>query len=255
MKDPLYTRLLIVALVLLLGVFALFTAAPQLDLAISRAFTDADGQFWLTLTPAPGAFNAALKKVLELLAYGVVLATLVMVILRRRPQSGLRNWLFLSGVFLVGPGLIVNLILKEHSGRARPANVIEFGGEKLFTPVLHFTDQCASNCSFSSGETALSSAVAFAFLVLLWPHLGKRGRLVGLLTGAGLIGVTLGLRIGLGRHFASDALTSVAISALVALGFYRLCGLAQARQSFTRAALVADLRALGARLRRRFSAT
>ncbi|MFI4988102.1 MAG: hypothetical protein ACHQF3_11740, partial [Alphaproteobacteria bacterium] len=71
---------------------------------------------------------------------------------------------YLLAVFLLGPALLVNGVLKEDWGRARPAQIREFGGDKLYTPPLSIADQCRHNCSFVSGEASLGFAfVAFGF--------------------------------------------------------------------------------------------
>lgn len=250
MTDPLFTRLHIAALTASLIVVMVFSAFPALDLAISHAFTAGTGGFRAAAVPAIGLLNAVIRRVLELLAFASVLLTLAALLLRLRPQSGIRNWLFLSLVLLAGPGLIVNLLLKAHSGRARPAHVLEFGGAHPFTPMLRFAEHCSSNCSFSSGETALSSALVFAGLALVWPRLRRRRGLV-LAAGLALIGLTLLLRVALGRHFASDVLFSVSVSAFVCLGAYRLTGVASSRAALTVAALRADGLALAGLLRDR----
>lgn len=251
MTDPLFTRLHITALTASLIVIVVFSAFPALDLAISAAFTGDTGGFRAAAVPAIGLLNAVIRRVLELLAFATVLFTLTALVLRLRPLSGLRNWLFLSLVLVAGPGIIVNLLLKEYSGRARPANVVEFGGPHPFTPILRFAENCSGNCSFSSGETALSSAMVFAALVLVWPRLRRRLRGLALAGGLGLIGLTLLLRVALGRHFASDVLFSVAVSGFVCLAAYRLTGVAASRATFTPAALRADGLALAGLLRDR----
>lgn len=243
MTDPLFTRLLIATLTAALVVICVFAAAPGLDLAISAAFTDGAGQFTLAQGALPSAVNAVLKRTLELWALLCVLVAAGALIWRARPESGLRNWLFLAVTYLTGPGLIVNQILKEQFGRARPVQTTAFGGEMEFTPVLQIADQCLSNCSFTSGETAMSGAAAFTLAALLWRG-GPVRRAVLLALAAGLTGFTIYMRVALGRHFASDALLSVCIVALVTLASYRLFGIATARADFTAAALAADARAL-----------
>ena len=48
--------------------------------------------------------------------------------------------------FIVGPvigcGLIANLYFKDTWGRARPINIHEFGGDKLYTQPFIKSDQC-----------------------------------------------------------------------------------------------------------------
>ena len=58
--------------------------------------------------------------------------------------------------------IIVNYILKGLWGRARPEDVMQYGGSKIFTPWFSTSDACISNCSFVSGD----AAVGFSFIVL-----------------------------------------------------------------------------------------
>jgi lipid A 4'-phosphatase len=98
---------------------------------------------------------------------------------------------------LLGPGLIVHTLFKDQWGRARPRNLIEFGGDKIHTPAFVISDQCERNCSFVSGH----AAIAFFFVVFgfvgrkrwLWPGLA-----IGV---AGAIG-----RVIQGGHFFSDVM-------------------------------------------------
>lgn len=88
---------------------------------------------------------------------------------------------FLVSSLVIGPGLIVNTLLKENWGRGRPNDMAVFGGEFPYAPPGMIVDQCVSNCSFTSGHGALGFwAVAFAFLV------PKRHRAEAHRRGAGL---------------------------------------------------------------------
>ena len=60
--------------------------------------------------------------------------------------------LFVFAVFIIGPGLLGNTLLKDHSGRPRPYQVREFGGSLDYVGPLAFNGTCARNCSFVSGE-------------------------------------------------------------------------------------------------------
>ena len=55
---------------------------------------------------------------------------------------------YVVGSIVLGPGIIVNGIFKSLWGRARPSQIVEFGGDKIYTPPLVITDQCDWNCSF-----------------------------------------------------------------------------------------------------------
>ncbi len=107
---------------------------------------------------------------------------------------------YLMAVFLLGPALLVNGVFKEYWGRARPSQIVEFGGTKHYTPPLVIADQCDHNCSFVSGEGSLG----FAFFAFGFAATTRRGRRLG--HGAALLlGSAFGaLRIAQGGHFLSD---------------------------------------------------
>jgi lipid A 4'-phosphatase len=109
------------------------------------------------------------------------------------------GYLFL--VLILGAGLVVNVIFKDHFGRARPRDIEEFGGSKQFTPAFVVSDQCDTNCSFSSGE----GAAAFFSLALA---LALSRRRAALLAALGLGGVVSFLRVASGAHFFSDTVVS-----------------------------------------------
>jgi lipid A 4'-phosphatase len=103
---------------------------------------------------------------------------------------------YLLMVLALGPGLLANGLFKSHSGRARPSDVVEFGGDKVFTPPMVFADQCPRNCSFVSGHASFGFAVcALGFLTRRRFWFG-----VGLASGA-LLGLA---RVVHGKHFLSD---------------------------------------------------
>lgn len=103
----------------------------------------------------------------------------------------------------LGPGLLVNLFLKEEFGRARPREIIEFGGKQHFTEFWQ-PGTAGTNSSFPSGH----AAIAFASIAP-WFVLREKKRTVArifLCTGL-LFGVLVGIaRILQGAHFVSDIL-------------------------------------------------
>lgn len=116
---------------------------------------------------------------------------------RGKAETKLRKrvW-FLLAVLALGPGLMVNEVLKAHSGRARPATVAEFGGDKVFTPAFAPSDQCQRNCSFVSGHAAMG----FFLIALAWVFRDRRWLWAGIALGA-LVGLG---RMAQGAHFLSD---------------------------------------------------
>ena len=126
-----------------------------------------------------------------------------------------KQYTYLILAMIIGPILLVNGILKETSGRARPRQVIEFGGTKQFTPAFVFTDQCDKNCSFVCGHA--SAGFYFVSLALLFEGRKKRILFWSAVSAGGLIGL---IRIIMGGHFLSDVIFSFAFVYLSSLLLY-----------------------------------
>ena len=125
--------------------------------------------------------------------------------------------IYLMGTLIVGPGLIVESLLKPNWGRARPKELTIFGGQADYTPPLWVADECQRNCSFVSGHAAVAFWVsAFGFILPpKWRMLGVAG------------GVTFGALVGWvriiqGGHFFSDVIYAGIIVIVVNVFFYRL---------------------------------
>jgi len=185
----------------LVASLALFWFAPEIDLFVSRLFYDPQHGFWLAQSPPIRLVTASIRWVTWAILL-VVLAGAVWLWLVGRPFWRLdRNALiFLVVALAVGPGILVNTVLKDNWGRARPYQIETFGGTKQFTPAPIPADQCTRNCSFVSGHAAVGFClVAFAFLL---PE-GRRREI------AIAVSLAFGALIGLGRiiaghHFLSD---------------------------------------------------
>ncbi|MFN4154630.1 MAG: phosphatase PAP2 family protein [Paracoccaceae bacterium] len=232
MTDRIYGQLLYAFLFAVILSQAVFAAFPGIDLAVSGLFANGSAGFPWANGPAV-VINLLLRSLAELLIVGLVLWCLYGGLTGLLQGSDLRAWGFAAISVMLASGGIVNLVLKAHVGRARPGQVSDFGGEAQFTPAWQVTDQCVRNCSFSSGEVSLSASLAFAALVLLWPRLRTPwARILAGLMATLYIGVVAMLRIGLGRHFLSDAVFSVLVSAAVALVLYPALRIAQARLAF-----------------------
>ncbi len=108
--------------------------------------------------------------------------------------------LYLFLVLSLAPGLIVNVILKDNWQRARPQEIVQFGGEKKFTPAYIISDQ--NGYSFSSGHVAAAfSLLGFALLA------NKRRKFwIALALSYGFF-MSIA-RIAAGGHFFSDAVVS-----------------------------------------------
>lgn len=114
-----------------------------------------------------------------------------------------RALLFLLAGLAAGPGLVVNWLFKDHWGRPRPRDVIEFGGALDFMPALVPGGACERNCSFVAGHpSSIFWLAAFGFLLV-----GSKRYAV--FTAASLAGFVVGLgRVLQGGHFLSDVIFS-----------------------------------------------
>lgn len=202
-----------------------FTLWPEVDLWFSGFFFDPTAGFWLTGSSLlefwrDTAWNLSIA--MFLLAVAGLLLALV-----RRQLLGVasRIWGFIAALYLTGPILLVNEVLKEHWGRARPAMTDAFGGKEVFSPALIPSDQCATNCSFVSGEGSAAVTFGIAMLALLpvVERRAPRGVALAWRWAAVLIPfATLLQRIATGRHFLSDSVFATLFMLAIGLVLQRL---------------------------------
>ena len=112
----------------------------------------------------------------------------------------------------LGPGLLVNLIGKDHVGRPRPNDVVGLGGAQAY--VLPGAYSAGGGRSFPSGHPSVAFSLASLFFCLR----ERRPRLArACLAGALVYGATLGLaRVSVGAHFLSDIFWSFVVCYLSA---------------------------------------
>jgi len=183
----------------------LLAAAPDIDLWFSALFYRTGSGFFLAdAMPVRLLFRSAPYLTAAILLFAAVAAARHYFARRSLLGCDARAAFYLVLALALGPGLLVNTILKDHWGRARPTQIVAFGGDRQFTPALVPARQCERNCSFSSGHAALGfSLVAVAFLA----RDARRRRLA--IATALACGSLLGLaRIAQGGHFLSDVVLS-----------------------------------------------
>lgn len=182
-----------------LALAILFLAFPDLDKAAAAAFYGPEG-----FVLKGNAVFDFVHDYVGILAWLVALAALVVALAARQVARLLpcrRPAAFLVLVLVLGPGLVVNAVLKDNWHRARPGHLVEFGGERQFTPAWVISDQCPNNCSFVCGDASIGfSLAALAFL----SRRPRRWLVAGLALGGGL-GL---MRMAQGGHFLSDVIFS-----------------------------------------------
>ncbi len=127
----------------------------------------------------------------------------------------------LHGVFLllcvaIGPGIIINGILKDHWGRPRPRQIVEFGGDLAYAPPLLPSPEHGK--SFPCGHCSVGYLCAAGWW--LWRRSHPRRAAASLAVGL-VLGTLLGFgRLAAGGHFLSDAVWAGLIALSVAHVLY-----------------------------------
>jgi membrane-associated phospholipid phosphatase len=180
----------------------IFGLWPELDLA------------WVTALRGPDGFHDRVEGLRQLRAVLYFVPTVIMAMLvllwlaarlgARLPKSCRIGWkavLYLAVSLALGPGLLVNVGLKDHWHRPRPVQVVEFGGPFEFRPWYRIDGQCRRNCSFVSGEVAASAWLIGAASLAPPPV-----KLPAVALAAAVTSATALLRVAFGGHFPSDVL-------------------------------------------------
>ncbi|MDX2203658.1 MAG: phosphatase PAP2 family protein [Hyphomicrobiaceae bacterium] len=195
-----------------------FLSKPDIDLIASAYFYKGGGEFigqsdlWIRIV----------RNIFIIFFWACVALAIAGLVHTREPGASwlgftARHWLFLAICLGVGPGLVANVMFKDQWGRARPKQVVEFGGTKTFTPPILFSSQCPRNCSFVSGEASSTYLPFYAAAVML-PQaavpLVVTGTVMGLAAGT--------VRMAQGGHFLSDVIYAGVLMALTVLIVRRL---------------------------------
>lgn len=201
------TKARVAAALIAVAVLVLLDFLPGVDLAVS-------GWFYRPGEGFPLAGLTLFKLVmrgLPILAIGsamVIGALGVAALFLRRHWIGItpRLSLYIVLSLMIGPGLLVNSLFKDNWGRARPHQILDFGGAAHFTPALELADQCARNCSFPSGHGALG--IWMITLAVLAPvRWRQQATMLAIAIGA-MVGL---MRIAQGAHYLSDVVASVVL--------------------------------------------
>lgn len=175
--------------------------APDLDLTVAGWFWDETRKVFPARTQSfPEWVRRDMPVYIFALAGLIALAGLAARWLGR-PVAGIgpRQSLFALSSLALGPGLVVNLILKSNWGRPRPSTLTIFGGDDTYVPPWIISQQCDSNCAFVSGHAALGFwLVAVALLA------PPRFRTAAVILAFGFGAMVAAIRVMQGAHFLSD---------------------------------------------------
>ena len=203
-----------------------FLIFPQIDIFFSKLFFY-EGLFLDHYIEFIRGFRSFLKTsmiifpILCLFYFLILIINSKQKILNETNYKVLRKKIILLG-FIIGPiigcGLISNMYFKDTWGRARPINIEEFGGSKIYTPPFFKSDQCERNCSWISGE----ASAAFSFLVGT-VMIRKNGFFLFFNLIFGIL--VIFVRLSMGGHFLSDNL--FAMNFMIFLAYLYKIGIIQ----------------------------
>jgi lipid A 4'-phosphatase len=195
---------LIIALAIAAVTGLVFGLYPALDLAVSRyfyGFVDSSHNVfaWRISPPLMLARNVGLWIGTVLVAPAVAALVVKLVLPRRKIFISGRAVVFLIATLALAPGLVVNVLLKDHWGRPRPIDVTQFGGTQHFTAWWDPRGDCPANCSFVSGDVA-GAFWTIAPAALAPPQWRALAYGAALALGTGMAAI----RVMAGAHFVSD---------------------------------------------------
>lgn len=193
--------------ILLLLSSMIFVMFPQVDMRVSRYFTSGT-EFYLSDNPLLLWIRDA-NRILPSIVLPVMIILIIAGPLKLSARLTTRRALFVVVSYVLGSAIMVHLF-KNFFARARPRNVIEFGGTMEFTPAWQFASMCERDCSFPSGEAA--SAAAFLSVLVFVPD-AYRKYVAALIVPLSIIAALN--RVAFGAHFLSD----------VVLGWILVCWL------------------------------
>jgi membrane-associated phospholipid phosphatase len=206
--DPV---LLLALSALWIALAIVFNGEPEIDRAISGFFYAVQNCPEGSTASVCGSFPAAASafwrtwrdifQYLPIAAAVVVAAALASEIAAGRGFDRVRTRFAATALIALplGPGLLVNGLLKSYWGRPRPVATDLFGGDHPFVAAGQLSKACLKNCSFISGE-----ASSIFWLVCLIPLLPERYRRSGTAVIIAVAIFTAGLRIAFGGHYLSD---------------------------------------------------
>lgn len=176
---------------------------PQLDLAISAMFhaVKINGYSfgWHVYPPLMLARDIGLWIGTAIIVPVIGAFAVKLILPRRKMLVPGRAVIFLVATLVLGPGLLVNVMLKDHWGRPRPIDVTQFGGAEHFVPWWDPRGDCPNNCSFVSGDVS-GAFWTLAPAALAPPQWRALAYGAALALGTGMAA----MRMMAGGHFLSD---------------------------------------------------
>lgn len=201
---------------LIAALAAIFYMYPGIDISVSSEFYRQGEGFYLK----NNLLVFLIYKSAPTICGIFVLVAAVLSFMRFRKHKSFhfkyyKKIIYVTLVCLIGPGLLVHTVLKDHVGRPRPNQIVEFGGQQDFQKVFVVSNECDTNCSFPSGH----ASVGFMFFSLAFLYHGMKR--FWLSSASIFLGMLIGgIRIIQGGHFLSDVVFSGIVVYITAYALY-----------------------------------
>jgi lipid A 4'-phosphatase len=197
----------------LLVILTVILTVTEADLLLAKIFYSSDAG-WPEKNARPwiDLYHYGNIPPLVLAFYG--LAVLLFGFFSRKIAPYRKIGLFLVLYLMIGPGLVVNTVFKDHWGRPRPVEVKNFGGTENYLPVWE-RGTPGKDKSFPSGHAAIGYFLFAPFFILR-----KQSRKWA--SFFMVLGLSYGTLMGVGRmaqggHFATDVLWAWGLTYLTGL--------------------------------------
>jgi membrane-associated phospholipid phosphatase len=213
---------LIIALAIAVVAGLAFGLYPELDLHVARrfyGFVDAGNNAfaWRIYPPVMLARDIGLWISAALVAPAVVALVIKLILPRCKLLISGRAIVFLIATLALAPGLLVNVLLKDHWDRPRPIDVTQFGGDQHFVAWWDPRGDCPTNCAFVSGDVA-GAFWTIAPAALAPPQWRAVAYGAALALGTGMATI----RVMAGGHFPSDVIFAGVFTFLIVWITYAL---------------------------------
>lgn len=196
----------------------------DLDLKVALCFYDNQNE-WLSGNVAPWVYFYKYGEMpAVLVAVSLILLFIFTFINKGFFQNKIQNInyfrkqiIFMPLAYIIGPGIIVNSLLKGFWGRPRPRDIINFGGQYNFEPVFTI-DLSSPGNAFCCGHCS----IAFIFLAFFFIFKNTNNKFAYIFFIVAIIfGVLMSIaRIKSGAHFLSDALWSACVTYFTCIALY-----------------------------------
>jgi lipid A 4'-phosphatase len=200
-KNIFWNFVLPISVAVILSVVISWTNA---DIEIARLFYD-PGKGWFLGQKLPWYFLYHYGNI-----PGIILAVggflvFVLSFFRKELSPYKKIGLFLAIFMVLGPGLVVNTVFKEHWGRPRPGDIVNFGGKQTFHQAWEI-GETGQGESFPSGHASVGFFLFAPYFFLGKSH--RKGAFAFL-----CLGIVFGFFMGTGRiiqggHFLTDVIWS-----------------------------------------------